>query len=127
MVLLSLCSCKSSDHKYRDLVPGGGKQVREGLTWLSSPTHPERLDEVHVHVDERFVAEDDQSVVGPTETVNDPNADAEVLVIDLVNIQQPHGELDDQRAPSGPERKVNIRMLLAGADNNQYSGLSILL
>ena len=42
-------------------------------------------------------------------------------MIDLVNIQQPHGELDDQWAsPGGPERKVNITMLRADSLTEIY-------
>ena len=43
---------------------------------------------------------DDETVVSPTETVLDSNAETEVLVTDLVNVQQSHGEVYFQRPPT---------------------------
>ena len=69
--------------------------------------HPKLFNEVHVKIDLRFVAEDDESVIPPAEAVLDPDADGEVAVADLVDVQQSHGELDLQGCPATrtPEKR----------------------
>ena len=69
---------------------------------------PKSFYEVYVQVDVGIVAGDDEPVVNPAETVLDANADGEVLVADLVNIQESHGEVDGQRSVS---RTPSVRSL----------------
>ena len=79
-------------------------------------THPQRLDEVHVHIDFWFVSEEDQPVVGPAEAVLDPNADGEVPVTDVVDIQQPHGEVDEEGAAPSRLRPVHLVVVRGETD-----------